>query len=462
MQGAIRTSEDRESSIASRRDRAPIRRIFSIGLVGLSSVLPAVLSADGLHILVQPFQNTGNPQHGWLSAGMTDSVSADLGRIKGIQVISESDRKKALEEIQMGQSGLVRDSDVAKVGTMLGAHVIFAGSYAVAGDQVRVIAKLVRVESGAVEKSLKIDGTLNGIFALQDRIVTELLAETEKTNITKIKPPKVDDAFRRRNENRKRPVADAYELFGKGLEVEVTNVAQALSYFEQAIAISPEYKEALTHAGYAVSLRGDTKKAHEYLARAERLYRDAGEADTLAFADLLATRAGIHYGAREYDESIRIYDEVERMYRRLNRTETIGFAYMLYGQGSALQMRGDKQAAIKKYSEAIQLFDKLNLRTNVGYGHLLYGVGYLFLTDKRYDEALKLYNQARAVYSNLNMTSTRAYAGLMDNIGYCHEATNEKENALKAYREALDSWKKAGFYGPEVQRVEERVRVLSE
>ncbi len=437
-----------------------IRRGAFLICVILSS-FPSILFADGLHVLVQPFQNTGNPQHGWLAAGITDSVSADLGRIRGIQVISESDRRKALDEIQMGQSGLVREGDVSKVGTMLGAHVIFTGSYAVAGDQVRVIAKLVRVETGAMEKSIKIDGNLNGIFALQDRIVSELLAETEKSNVSQIKPPKVDDAFRRRNERRKRPATDAYELFAKGLELEVTNVVQSLSLFEQAIAISPEYKEALMHAGYAVSIRGDTAKAQEYLTRAERLYREAGEGETLAFADLLATRAGVHYSAREYEEAVRVYETVEQMYRRLNRTESIGFAYLLYGQGSSLQMKGDKQGAIKKYSEAIQLFDKLQLRSNVGFGHLLYGVGYLFLTDKKYAEALKSYNQARTVYANLNMNSTRAYAGLMDNIGYCHEAMGAKEKAVTAYREALDSWKRAGFYGPEVQRVEERLRVLT-
>lgn len=37
---------------------------------------------------------------------MTDSIINDLKRISGVSVVSDNDRKKAIEEIELGQAGV--------------------------------------------------------------------------------------------------------------------------------------------------------------------------------------------------------------------------------------------------------------------------------------------------------------------------------------------------------------------
>jgi hypothetical protein len=44
-----------------------------------------------MNILVHPFENTGDKEYSWISAGMTDTVISDLTRIQNIQSRQEED-----------------------------------------------------------------------------------------------------------------------------------------------------------------------------------------------------------------------------------------------------------------------------------------------------------------------------------------------------------------------------------
>ena len=134
--------------------------------------------AKQMNILVLPFENTGDKEYAWISAGMTDSVISDLTHISNISIISNQDRKKVLEEMKFILSGLVVEDKMMKLGKLMGAHGIFMGSYLVSGNRIRVIAKLVNVETGKTENATKIDSTVNGIFELQDKVVFTLMGET--------------------------------------------------------------------------------------------------------------------------------------------------------------------------------------------------------------------------------------------------------------------------------------------
>ena len=104
-------------------------------------------------VAVEPFANiSGNPEDGWLGAGIAETVAADLG-VSGLAVVPRRD-----------------------AGAGRGAHWLVTGSYQRLGERLRITARLVKVDTGAVLRSVRLDGTLDGIFALQDRIVAELTA----------------------------------------------------------------------------------------------------------------------------------------------------------------------------------------------------------------------------------------------------------------------------------------------
>ena len=248
-----------------------------------------------MNILVHPFDNTGDKEYSWISAGMTDTVITDLTRIQNISVVSNTDRKKILEEMKFIFSGLAEEDKMIKLGKLTGANVIFTGSYLVSGYRIRIHARLVNVETGKVESSTKIDGTLNGIFDLQDKVVFTLMGETEKITIADIKPVEITEKDRKEIEEKPKPNVTAYEWYAKGLEVQDTNPKEALTNFKKALDIDPNYTDALMHAGWtAGNILNLFSEALGYLEKAERIFNGRNETKSSDYANLMNSIGNVY------------------------------------------------------------------------------------------------------------------------------------------------------------------------
>ena len=104
-------------------------------------------------VAVEPFANISrNPADAWLGEGIAETVAADLGML-GLVVV-----------------------DARAASTANGAGWLVTGGYQRLGERLRITARLVAADSGAVARSVRLDGALDEIFALQDRIVAELTA----------------------------------------------------------------------------------------------------------------------------------------------------------------------------------------------------------------------------------------------------------------------------------------------
>ena len=238
----------------------------------------SALTAKKMTILVYPFSNTGEKQYSWVSAGMTDTVISDLCRIENVNVVSEEDRKKSLNEIELAQKGLIGEKGTIKVGRMMGADIIFTGTYVVIGNRIRVFAKLIDVESGRVEQSLKIDGTMDRIFEFQDRIVYGLMAETEKIRIADINPVKITTEDKKRIDSAFRPDTEAFMFYSRGLELKDADPKEALEYFKKALLIQGDYVEALIEAGITAGRELNRfQDAFGFLNRAAKIFARRGD-----------------------------------------------------------------------------------------------------------------------------------------------------------------------------------------
>ncbi len=114
---------------------------------------------------VELFTNISrNPADTWLGAGIAETVAADLGAL-GLRVL---DRRAAGEGGADGRPGAAsrRAADEARW--------VVTGGYQRLGARVRITARLVDAATGAVVRSVRLDGSLGEIFVLQDRIAAEL------------------------------------------------------------------------------------------------------------------------------------------------------------------------------------------------------------------------------------------------------------------------------------------------
>lgn len=450
--------------------------------------LPVHLHAAGkMSILVYPFKNTGDKKYSWISAGMTDTVITDLQGFEDVTVISDQDRRSAIKEISLGQSGLIADETAVKVGTITGANVIFTGSYSVQGERIRVIAKLIRVDTGTVEKAIKIDGTIGSIFDVQDRVVVELMGETEKIRIADIQPVRFSENDKKRIAEKQKPALSAYEWYAKGLEVQFTDPKKALQFFKNAINIVPDYIKALMQAGatagetlslfseglkflsrageiftsrkennssqYANLLmnsglvywsKGNLDSALEYFMQSKGLMDGLGLQNSSNYAALMMNMGIVFYSKNQLGKALEYYKSSKEIRERLGQEKTSGYAKVLTNIGLIYWRRGDKVQALDFYTAAQNLHIKLGLQNTADYSYLLLNIGNVY-APKEEERAIEYYMQSKELKEKLGLQNTMRYANLMTNLGNVYQQKRQYNSALQYYRQSKEIREKLGL-----------------
>ena len=121
-------------------------------------------------VAVIPFANiTGNPSDDWLGVGIAETVITDLNqRFEGLSVIESDIFADALNPSE--------ESDVRAcyLARRWGVSFVVSGGFQRVGDQLRITARILDVETGAIGATVKVDGQLSDLFELEDRVVAEL------------------------------------------------------------------------------------------------------------------------------------------------------------------------------------------------------------------------------------------------------------------------------------------------
>ncbi|MHC4484695.1 MAG: protein kinase domain-containing protein [Planctomycetota bacterium] len=208
-------------------------------------------------IVVLPFENlSGDPEQEYFVDGMTDALSAELGKIKALRVISRTSA--------MHYKGT--DKVIPEIVKELGVDAVIEGSVLKAGNDVRVTAQLVDGRTDAHLWSDNYTGTLTNILALQSQVTLAIAREIEAA----LTPEEEVRITRTKSVN-----LDAYEAFLKGKFFYDKHTEESLKtaadYFKQAIEIEPDYAEAyawLAGAYWVPSVWGYAAP-HESFARAK-------------------------------------------------------------------------------------------------------------------------------------------------------------------------------------------------
>ena len=145
----------------------------------LASVAAAAVSGQSLGqsptlrprtVLVVPFSNiSGDPGDDLLGKGFAETITADLKQFPGLSVVSPD------APLRTGDTSDGRVDEAAlDIARDLGVSWVVTGGLQRVGSQLRITARLLNVDSGAVVQTIKIDGDHNALFALQDRVVEGL------------------------------------------------------------------------------------------------------------------------------------------------------------------------------------------------------------------------------------------------------------------------------------------------
>jgi TolB-like protein len=117
-----------------------------------------------------------SPDFEWLRTGLSDMLTTDVAASGAVTVVEREKLAEVLKEQELQLSGAVKDDDAVRVGAILAAKRIVYGSFIVAGQSLRIEARLVDTESAAVLGAVSAEGKKDEALALERKIAAGILS----------------------------------------------------------------------------------------------------------------------------------------------------------------------------------------------------------------------------------------------------------------------------------------------
>jgi len=270
-----------------------------------------------------------------------------------------------------------KSTDTKQIGRELGVRYVLEGSVRRAGDQVRVSAQLIDAVTDAHLWAERFNGDTSDLFALQDEI-TSRIANALGVELIAAEAARPTE----------HPTALDYILRGRAARLKPNSrhaFAEAISLFEQALALDPQSVEAqsllaASLAGRVLNVMTDSAAAD--LARAEALVNQAMAASPRsAYAHFVKGQVLRAQGRCE--GAIPEYETALALNRNL-----VG---ALNGLGWCKVYAGSLDEVIPLQEQAIRLSPR---DPRIGWSYSL--IGTVHLLQSRIDEAIFWLEKARS------------------------------------------------------------------
>ena len=266
---------------SSTGEQRPVPAPVPIGRVRIAAAIAAlvlILAATGFYfwrsratrnidsLAVLPFVNaSGSADADWLSDGITDSLIDTLSGLPNLKVMSRSAvfRYKG------------KEADPRTAGRELGVRAVLVGRITQRGDSLSVNAELVNTDDNSELWGDLYNRKLVDVLAVQQDIVAQISGKLR----AKLSDAQKTDMARGRTEN-----PEAYQLYLKGRyyasKFDTENLKKGYGYFQQAVALDPNYALAYDGLAYYYELVEDLYfPIDDVMPKAETAARKALEID---------------------------------------------------------------------------------------------------------------------------------------------------------------------------------------
>jgi len=279
---------------AAPRSNARIWMMIAAAVAGLAgaallgSRIPNLSSRRSVAVL--PFENqSGAAELDWLREGLPDMLDTNLSRWPRLSVLSRQ-----------------QVHDWAGRGTLKNrASIIVAGSFAKLGDQLRIGVEIQDARTG------QLLGAESTIAERPEQIVSQLDLLASKIGVRLGVP--AGPAMNRPSEGLSALMTsnlEAYRDYSLGVEAaQALRAAKAISLFEKAVALDPNFTMAEARIGYTYAVGWD--RMDEGRPFLERAYR---QADRLTEKDRLNITAWYAIANLDFMSAIRTYREMVAKY----------------------------------------------------------------------------------------------------------------------------------------------------
>src|SRR5438874_2852813 len=186
--------------------------------------------SDNKSIAVLPLLNeSGDPKDEYFSDGLSEELIAALAQINGLKVIGRSSSFRFKD----------RHEEPKAIGEKLGVSTLLDGTVRKQGDRVRIVAELVNAADGIQLWTRTFDRELRDIFAVQEEIAR---AVAESLKVTFLGSDSAQKSAPKNVKAHNAYLHGHFHLVRRSGE----DYRKAIDYYDQAIALDPEY--ALAYA----------------------------------------------------------------------------------------------------------------------------------------------------------------------------------------------------------------------
>jgi TolB-like protein/tetratricopeptide (TPR) repeat protein len=353
-------------------------------------------------IVVLPFENLSpDPEQEYFCDGMTEEIISDLSTVGALHVISRSSAMTF-----KGTRKRVRE-----IATDLGVEFVLEGSVRKAGNNIRITAQLIEAQTDDHLWADKYTGTLEDVFAIQERVSHSIVESLQ-----------LELSLKQKESLGKQAIAkpEAYEAYLKGRlfwnKRTPEGLDKAREFFKEAIDIDAGHAPSYSGLADVYNLLGilwglPPNEAHPLAKAAAK--RALAIDDTLAEAHTSLALASIVYD-REWDVAEREF------LRAIELSPNDASAHHFYGAYFSSSM-GRHEEAIAEMRLAYELDPLAPVHSA--------DIAAVLLFARRFGEAIAQCNKAVNIFPEFWLTYWY--------LALAYVQTGRYEEAIEASREAV-------------------------
>jgi len=389
-------------------------------------------------IQIDEIKYSGPPKESWIVAGIRDTVTNDLAKVREVEAISIDDQNKALQMIaerrKAGEKNLDPSKESAKI---LASDYLCVGNLQNTGKVLRLNIRLLKAPDFSAEQTATIDGTLDEIFTLQDKVVESLLANVD----AKMKPEErlVIEVFTPRNKK-------AYELYAQGMEIRNKNPKKALELFLGALKLEPDYLHLMNSIGLQYKALSQYQESLNYHNMRMKVLEKKGLSKYEEYAGTLSNIGLVYQIQGKYDLAQETILKSLKIYEDLGLLKSQDYISTFHNMGSVYSSQGKYDLALEYYLKTSRIEEELGFSNTASYGTTLHSIGGMYYQKGKSDLALEYYFKSKKILDDLELSKTADYASSLNGIGAVYTKKGKYDLAIAFHMKSKKIEEDLGFF----------------